>query len=108
MREWLKKTWETIGIGLITVAMVGVVSWWGSYQGTTVTISRLCSDVSELTKVARENTINMAAIKVELSLATIGRDQVKEEVVGIKNDLRKIQSTMDRHLLESEKKWSTK
>lgn len=111
MKTFFKKLWETVGFGLITVAVVGMVSWWGSYKGTTVTISNLCADVAKLTDsvknlttVAGQNALNMVIIKTSLDDAKTARVEMKQEIAEIKKDIKRLDKTMDRHLIGSHDK----
>lgn len=108
MKQFLKKIWETLGIGLITVAVVGLVGWWGSYRGTTVTISHLCDDVHELSQSVKKLTtgllqteVSMAIIKTQLDEAKEVRSLQNQEIAEIKKDVKRTGQTLDRHMLEN-------
>lgn len=107
MKHWFKKAWEAVGIGLITVAVVGMVGWWGSYQGTKTTIGHLCDDVNELSQSVKSlaksfqaSQVDMATIKAQLEEAKNMRAGTDQEIGEIKRDVKRTERTLDRHILE--------
>ena len=88
MRQlWEKHSTEIIK-GLIIAAVLGLVTWYGSYRGMESTVGGICADIQELSKDVKSWVKQSQEYRVE---EVQQRVEIKAELKNVQNQATRIE-----------------